>query len=335
MKANIITAALALAFVFTLIACGEHGIEDWLLGSSSSEETDSSSSVVASSSSSCDGEGCEYIYVPETKIRSIPPADQVEVKTYIFTIKDGRTVKVYYSFPKTVQANAKILIALPGSGREADIIIDSFKYLAETENVIVISPEFSAAQFAQYGNADISRNINNPENWTFNFIDDVFLDFKSQFSLPNSKYILYGFSEGGILTQRAAMFSGSPYIEYLISSNSGGSLTAPDDQQNYSNGIKNLLMYKDLIDKNFGKRMYLLSGSADKGGPYSGIEGTTRHTRALYFYSYSKEYCERNSLFFNMDFITIDKIGHSYTGMRPYVIDIIKGIYDSKKENAQ
>jgi hypothetical protein len=94
-------------------------------------------------------------------------------------------------------------------------------------------------------------------------------------------------------------------------------------------------MYKDLIDKNFGKRMYLLSGNADIGGPYSGIEGTTRHTRALYFYSYSKEYCERNSLFFNTDLIAMDGVNHSYSRTRPYVIDIIKGIYDSKKEKAQ
>jgi hypothetical protein len=329
MKQITITAALALVIALTLTSCGEHSFEEWLFGESSSS--------VVSSSSSCDGEGCEYIYVPETQI---PKAQSLEeVKAYTFTVKDGRTVEIFYRFPEINQASAKILLGMHGDGRKSDI--DAiFKNISETENIIVVAPYFTPEQFtnAQYRYLDISNNINSPENWTSKIIDDIFIDFKQRFSLPNSKYILYGYSAGGISTQHMAMFSDSPYMEYSISAGSGGYLTPPDDQLNYPNGIKNLPMHKDLINRNFGRRMYLLSGNRDtvtNATSYTGPAGTNRHVRALYFYSYSKEYCERNGLFFNIDFITMDRVGHEIGKSLPHTVDVIKGIYDSKKGNVQ
>jgi hypothetical protein len=348
---------LLIGILAILTACGQHSFDDWLFGnsssseetyssssvvvqssSSSSEKAGSSSSVVASSSSSYNIDGSEYIYTPETKIRSIPTADQAEVETYTFTAKNGKTVGIYYTFPKASVENAKILFTLPGADRDAVLFISYWKYLSETENIIVITPEFSSDQFsfAQYHNLNISVN-NTPESWTSKIIDDIFLDFKEQFSLPNDKYILYGFSAGGQFTHRATMFSESPYMEYSISAAPGGWMTFPTDQANYPYGIKNLPMYKDLMNRNFARRMYLLSGNRDnvistnQDAPEAS-QGSSRHERELNFYATSKDYCKQNGLTFNIDILVMDGVGHSNSAPRSYVIDIIKGIYDSKKE---
>jgi predicted esterase len=317
-----------------LASCGEHSFDDMfgdIFGVSSS-------SVEASDNSSSSGTlETNAIYVPETRMQNIAEY-QVEVKIYTFNTDNGKAMNIGYSFPKTNEGNAKILFALHGSGGTAEGMMSSFKYLSETENIIVIAPEFLSEQFpwSQFPNLDIASNINKPENWMTKIIDEIFLDFKERFELSNDKYILYGSSLGGIFTQRMAMFSESPYMEYSISSLSGGQLTSPDDE-NYPSGIKNLLMHKDLIDRNFGRKMYLLLGNRDTStaNGYTGIQGSNRYTRALYFYTTSKDYCERNDLFFNIDLMIMDGMGHSGSPQRPYVIDIVKGIYDSKKENAQ
>jgi hypothetical protein len=364
----VLPALLAGALLF-LASCGEHSLDDVFgdifgvsssseeasggMASSSSGGTASSSSLEISDNSSSSGTASsssiktdysylkmEAIYVPETRIQNIAEY-QVEVKSYTFNTKNGKTLEVYYSFPKTSKGNAKILFTLHGSEEPAAGFIEIYKYISETENIIVIAPDF-VAQFpgaSQYNELGISSNINNPENWASKIIDEIFLDFKGRFGLSNDKYILYGFSAGGQFTHRATMFSESPYMEYSISTAPGGWMTFPDDQVNYPYGIKNFLMYKDLMDRNFGRKMYLLSGNRDSitfdSRPAASFQGSSRHDRELNFYQTSKDYCEQNGLFFNIDLIVMDGMGHSNSGPRPYVIDIVKGIYSAKKENAQ
>jgi hypothetical protein len=278
--------------------------------------------------------------VPETGIKNITEWN-VEVKKYTFNTRVGKPVDVYYTFPKTDKGNATILFALPGTDPHSEPFMEYFKYLSETENIIVISPEFSSENFSgtsQYNELNIARNINNPENWLSKIIDDIFLDFKGRFSLPNDKYILYGFSAGGQFTHRATMFSESPYMEYSISAAPGGWMTFPTDQANYPYGIKNLPMYKDLMNRNFARRMYILSGNRDNANtagqrPNADFQGSRRHEREVNFYQTSKDYCKQNGLTFNIDILVMDGVGHNDTRSRPYVIDIIKGIYDSIKKN--
>jgi hypothetical protein len=328
-----------------LASCGEHSFLDELLGGvSSSSDDDLSGGMVSSSSIKTDYSylKTEAIYVPETRIQNIAEY-QVEVKSYTFNARNGKTLEVYYCFPKTNEGNAKILFALPGSDRDAAGFIGSYKYLSETENIIVITPEFSSEQFSgnsQYNELNIARNINNPENWISKIIDEIFLDFKERFELSNDKYVLYGYSAGGQFTHRATMFSESPYMEYSISGAPGGWMTFPDDQANYPYGIQNLPMYKDLMDRNFSRRMYILSGNRDSSttvqqAPAAFLQGSSRHDRELNFYQTSKDYCEQNGLFFNLEILVMDGAGHNTSYPRRYVIDIVKGIYDAKKENAQ
>jgi hypothetical protein len=278
----------------------------------------------------------EAIYVPETVIRNITEWN-VEVKKYTFNAKNGWNMEIYYAFPKTVDENTKILFIMNGADTGGKIFTESFRYLSETENIIAIEPTFEQVPgTSQYNELNIARNINNPENWNSKIIDDLFLDFKKRFSLPHDKYILYGFSKGSQFVHRATMFSESPYMEYSISAAPGGWMTFPTDQANYPYGIKNLPMYKNLMNSNFSRKMYLLSGNRDTATgdrPEANFQGSNRHERELNFYQTSKNYCKQNSLSFNIDLLIMDGVGHSDIRTRPYVIDIIKGIYDDRKAN--
>jgi predicted esterase len=438
------TAVLAFAITFTLTACGEHGIEDWLLGSSSSEETgdissssadinsgygmavasfaagktsviqyelftvkaqmknvaldtfpggkfgaalvDNSDNIIAvigstnaptqrapNASSSLFSMGC-YVpgtvqpgqyklrmvvksansdawkvaaslpnisgtinftvaakggannvlamavpYKPETVIQNITQY-QVEVKKYTFSTKDGRTIPVHYCFPKNNNANAKVLFTIHGGGRNPDKFIDVFKYLSETENTIVIAPGFSSGEFPSYYSKNISNDADTPEKWQSKIIDDIFLDFKQRFSLPNNKYIMYGASNGADFTGLAVMFGESPYLEYAIASNIASFSLSP------SAHIRSTPIYKDLINKNLSKRMYILGGTID---PY------LEYSNTLGYYIENKEYCKENGLSCNWDLVVMEGVDHDFKKSVPYAIDIIKGIYDAKKENVR
>jgi hypothetical protein len=259
---------------------------------------------------------------------TVPPLQtRVEAKSYTFTTKDNKTVEVHYALPAKINNNTKILFALHGAARMT--FIEAFKFLAETDNIIVIAPAFSEEQFSegQYQEIGIDGNIDTPENWTSKIIDDIFLDFKKRYDLANDKYILTGHSAGGQFTHRAVMFSESDYLDYAIASGAG-QYTFPDYEINYSLGIKNLPLYKDLIHKNFGRRLYILVGDLDNDPdchclPRSELlerQGLHRLERAENFYQASKDYCERNNLPFNWELIIMENATHAVIPSVPYYV---------------
>ncbi|MDR3000216.1 MAG: hypothetical protein LBU89_03035 [Fibromonadaceae bacterium] len=252
---------------------------------------------------------------------------RVEANSYTFTIKDGRTVEVHYALPAKINNNTKILFALHGASRIT--FIEAFKFLAKTDNIVVIAPAFSEEQFSEghYQEIGIDGNIDTPENWTSKIIDDIFLDFKKRYDLSNNKYILTGHSAGGQFAHRAVMFSESNYLDYAIASGAG-QYTFPDYEVNYGLGIKNLPIHKDLIHKNFGRRLYILVGDLDNDPdchclPRSELlerQGFHRLERAENFYQASKDYCEQNNLFFNWELIIMENTTHALIPSVPYYV---------------
>ena len=250
-----------------------------------------------------------------------PAAARAEIKSYTFAVKDGRTVEVYYCLPESVNGDTKVLFALHGANRDGKGYINLFRQLARSDSIAVITPEFTVEQFnvGRYQAIGIGGNIDAPENWTPKIIDAIFLDFRERFNLSAEKYIMQGFSAGGQFTHRAVMFSESEYLDYAIATGAG-QYTFPDDQVNYNPGVKNVLhRHKELIHKNFGRRMYIAVGDRDNDpechclprGEAFMRQGRHRLERALNFYQASRDYCEVNGLPFNWELVIMKNTGHA------------------------
>jgi hypothetical protein len=250
---------------------------------------------------------------------------------------------VFYGIPENDISVSPVLFVMHGTSRDADRYAESFLYLTETENIIIIAPEFTREQFPnpEYQRIGIAGNINNPEKWTSKIIDDIYLDFCRRFDVPVGKYIMYGHSAGSQFTLRSLMFCESDYLDYAIAANAG-TYTFPDDRYNYEYGIKNLIpQHRDLINRNFGKRLYILTGNQDIDPEHPDLtrsesadrQGIQRHERALNFFQASRDYCIRNNIPFNWDIMIMDGVGHSRSPTRPYVIDIITGKYGGFDED--
>ena len=278
-------------------------------------------------------------YEPVTTIRSISRSRyQTTVNDYTFTARDGRTIKLFYSFPVNVTSDTQLLFVMHGVGRNAEGYINTYQYLPETENIIVIVPEFALEQFPSedYQRIGISANINAPENWMPKIIDDIFLNFTRRFNLRISKYILFGHSAGAQFTHRSVMFSESNYMDYAIAANAGSYTFVNMQDVNFRWGVKDVLpRHRDLINRNFGRRLYILIGDKDNDPNAADFtrsatadrQGITRYERALNFYQVSRDYCTQNNLPFNWELIVMGGVAHSSSNSRPYVIDIITGKY--------
>jgi len=285
-------------------------------------------------------------YRPETSIRRISQF-RTEIRNYTYTLANGKRTTMFYTMPQTVNNETKVLFAMRPESlndrSDAEGTINTMRYLSETENIIVIVPEFERNTFpaAEYQRLNIPGNIENPERWMPREIDNMYLDFCRRFNIRAGKYILFGQSAGAQFTHRATMLSQSSLMDYSIAANTG-TLTFPDEQTDYILGIRDLLpFHRNLINGNFARRMYILIGNQDNDPNHWALsssagaarQGNSRYERMLNFYQASKDYCERYNLPFNWELIIMDGVGHGTAGTRPYVIDIVKGIYDRNRGN--
>ena len=272
--------------------------------------------------------------VPSTVISS-RLANQIQANNYTFTARDGRTISVEYTFPQNITTDTRIVFVFHGMGRGR--VTQQLRVLSSHANVIAIAPQFTAEQFpsSDYQFIGVGNNLHNPENWTSAIIDDIYLDFLERFNLPMGKYIMLGHSAGGQFVHRSVIFSQSEFLDFGIAANAG-SYTLPDMDLNYNQrGIGNLYhLHGNLINSNFGRRLYILVGSQDNDPDCCCLarndtldlqQGDNRFDRAFTFYLVSRDHTQQHNLPFNWELVIMDGFAHSLD-IR-LVIDILLGLY--------
>lgn len=284
-------------------------------------------------------------YEPRTKLKSINNNEwRVEVRNYDFTTSCGKLVPIYYTFPaKRPNAKTQVLFAVHGTGRNVTGMINTWRYLSQTENIIVICPELSGEEFSgsEFHQMGLVGNLDNPEKWTARIIDEIFLDFTERFKLTKHQsggYILYGHSAGAQFAHRSLIFSQSEYLRYAIPANAGV-YTFLTDIARIPFGFSDVPYdhpVRELMHENLGRKLYILIGDRDNDPHAEDLptssnamkQGEHRYERALNFYETSRDYAYKNNLDFNWELIIMPGVGHNSGSTRGFVIDIVTGIYD-------
>ena len=267
--------------------------------------------------------------------------DQTSFRSFNFTAADGRELRVFYSRPGNIDNNTRVIFYFHGVGRDPNRSSNrsSIRTLSSHANAVVIAPQFTSELFPtrDYQFIGVQNNINNPENWTPNIVDEIYHYVLERFDMPVSRFIMYGHSAGGQFVHRALMFSQSDYLDFAIAANPA-SWTFLDYDVNFPYGIGRVYSeHLGLIQSNFGRRLYILTGTRDNDPNAANFTSTptqnrqqsganNRHDRALSFYMVSRDYAELNNLPFNWELVIMYGIGHS-SDMR-IVLDIILGLYD-------
>jgi len=269
--------------------------------------------------------------------------------------KKEKTIKVFYHKPERFNTETKILMVIPGAGRNGDSYRDAWVAEAEQNNLLILSPQYEEENypFEDYHLCGFVKEINIQEAIKFlensnvaqldeeqlnfkvnnNVNDFLFHDFDRIFDLvvnsiagTQTNYDLFGHSAGGQILHRMALFQHQSKADKIIASNAGF-YTLPDIETELPFGIKNTHIANEHLSNAFKKELILLIGALDNESETGGTllrsktvdqQGIHRLARAKYFYEFSKKLADDLEYEFNWEIQIVPNVGHNHELMGEY-----------------
>lgn len=262
------------------------------------------------------------------------------------------TIKVFYNKPKNFTKNSKILLVIPGAGRNADDYRDSWVETSEKYSALIISPSYTEKDY-DYGayhlgglvkDLDLRKgvkfikgtnkveldedvvefNLNtNSSQWIYHDFDRLFDLVTKEVGSSQKSYDVFGHSAGGQILHRFALFAPNSKANRILASNAG-SYTLPEFNTAFPFGVKDLSINKKSLKQSFKKHLVIFLGELDNANETGGLllrsptvdkQGTHRLSRGKYFYKKSKELAKVKHLKFNWDLQVISDVGHDQRKM--------------------
>ncbi len=262
------------------------------------------------------------------------------------------TITVHYHKPKNINPKSRILIVIPGAGRNGDDYRDSWVEASKKYNVLILSPSYSEKSYS-YGkyhlggvvkDLDLTKGItfkkntnqvwmnedlvdfkiNEEENkWIYRDFDRIFDTVKKAIKSKQREYDMFGHSAGGQILHRFVLTHHKSKASKILASNAG-TYTLPDKQTNFPFGIKDIDIDDKALKIAFRKNLVLFLGELDNADETRGRmlrsitadkQGTHRLARGIHFYNYSKQAAKKAKLDFNWKLEVIPGVGHNQKDM--------------------
>jgi len=238
-----------------------------------------------------------------------------------FTIEGGKghaekKIDVYYHLPISYDENTKVLLVIPGAGRNGWSYRDSWVEASEKHNVLILSPSYSEQSYPRFWNYNVARMISDvkinkaksaiqsyrvvsdSKEWIFSDFDRVFNYSVSELSrLTVKKYDMFGHSAGGQILHRFALFDFKNKANRILASNSGW-YTVPTFKENFPYGLNKGVSTQEKISAVFKSKLTIFLGELDNEhetrghlvrNPQLDIQGTYRLSRGKHFFKKSLE----------------------------------------------
>lgn len=221
--------------------------------------------------------------------------------------QSGAAITVHYFLPDRFTPTSRILLVVPGSGRNSDEYRNLWLESARRTGTLVAAlgyPEeeydFAAynlggvARNLVYENADIERlerstvirmqdedlqlTINkNPKEWLFRDFDRVFALLKSLSGSTRESYSIFGHSAGAQILHRMALFYPESKADHIMAANAGF-YTLPDLAEPFPFGLSGTGRTEEDVKKGLAVKLTLLLGELDNDDDAG---GTILHTPAV------------------------------------------------------
>lgn len=272
------------------------------------------------------------------------------------------TITIFYHIPENFTQSSKVLMVIPGAGRNADDYRDSWVEASEKYSLLIVSPSYpeETYNYGDYHLGGIVKDLNlskgvsfkkgtnqvhidenaiefnvndNREDWIFMDFDRVFELLKDATKSNQKKYDLFGHSAGGQILHRLALFNPYSKADRILASNAG-TYTFPDYNTNFPFGMKNVGISKKKLARSFKTKLTLWLGELDNETETRGRmlrsetadkQGTNRLERGKSFYSYSEELAKDLKKKFNWKLEVIPNVGHSQKEMAKAASDYLYG----------
>ncbi|MEO1023103.1 MAG: hypothetical protein AAFW89_11225 [Bacteroidota bacterium] len=269
---------------------------------------------------------------------------EVDTLVHSIDIKDGpgtfwmeggydknKTIAIHYYKPMSFNQGSRVLLVIPGAGRNGDDYRDAWIELSEQYNLLVLSPEYSEQHYPGFWSYNLGGMIDNVDvqkqtfsinhdasQWIFGDFDRVFDAVKTELNLTSYRYDLFGHSAGGQLLHRLAIFEPESKADRILASNAGW-YTVPSLSESFPYGL--LSLHETAKELNFGANLILFLGEKDdenetrghlRRSPEVDKQGLHRLERGIYFYHQSKKIAADSNLTFNWKLEIVPNVGHDY-----------------------
>lgn len=155
---------------------------------------------------------------PALAATPIPPGKW----SFIFNDARGqpeRPIRVYTYRPSKCDTRCPIVFVMHGAKRNASQYRDHWELLADSHNLLIVAPEFSAKHWpraAAYNLGDMAAQADR-EKWTYSAIEHLFDEVRD----GHNGYAIFGHSAGGQFVQRMALFRPDNRASVMVAANPG------------------------------------------------------------------------------------------------------------------
>lgn len=265
---------------------------------------------------------------------------------------EHKKIKVFYHKPKNYSPTSRVLIVVPGAGRNGDSYRDAWIEKSEKYELLILSPMYFEDEygFGDYHLGGLIKNLNlkssvtyventniaklneeqfsfevnsKSDEWIFNDFDRIFDSVKKSLNSTQSKYDIFGHSAGGHILHRLTLFHKNSKARKILASNPSF-YTLPSFEYNFPFGLKDSPIKQESLQQAFKKELVVFLGELDNENETGGTflrsksadkQGVHRLERGKFFFNNAKELAEEMGYEFNWKIFIVPKVGHDYRKM--------------------
>jgi len=252
--------------------------------------------------------------------------------------KFGSTMIHAFTYKAPNYNDGCLIIAFHGDNRHPERTRDACIPLANVVGALVVAPEFDQQRFGsreyQAGNVMGPKGMNDPNQWTYTFIQEMIGQIRSFENAPNLPVYLMGHSAGGQFVGRMAAVMEMDVVRYVAANPGAWAFPTIESKWDYGLGGLDAKYQSDEWLKHYlAQPLTVYLGQADIGDndldESSGAnnEGVTRLERGRRFFNYGKDLAASRALIFNWRLVEVPGIGHDQFGMyrSPSVLNALFG----------
>ena len=265
--------------------------------------------------------------------------------------RESQVITVHCYRPSTFTRRSRVLLVIPGAGRNGDDYRDSWTSIADTHGVLVASPSYPESGYnpAAYQMCGVIENLKigtplpqstetsvylrdedvrfdvNPrrDEWLFNDFDRLFARLVRATGSSQRSYDMFGHSAGAQVLHRHALLWQGSRARRVIAANAGF-YTLPDLSTPQPVGLAGLGLGEQALREAFKRDLTILLGEKDNhpdlGGshlhtPMIDQQGTNRLARGRYFHAFGRERASGLHTDFRWTLAEVPGVGHDYRAM--------------------
>lgn len=242
---------------------------------------------------------------------------------------DGAAMPLWYHRPAGYVASGPVVIVLHGLNRDADNYRDNWVELADRHRLLILTPEFSHAQFPgsetyNFGNMVDERGaVRDRPLWSFGVIDRVFDAVRALGGTDRDGYVIFGHSAGAQFTHRALIFGALERAELVIAANAGAYIRL-DPTITFIGGLKDAPIDEAGERRALQRRMIVMLGDADNDPNHPNLprgrwelddQGPHRFARGQFFMQSAEARARTLGVPLAWKHIVVPGVAHENAGM--------------------